>query len=149
MISEQELQKQYRTAVIVAAALIQGCVIFGGIVYYLIVNGKAPAVEDIGFLRGLAVIGGIGGLLASFQWKKFQLEPAAGAERPVGIAPQRIMTTMLVSMALVEGAVMFGIVVALLSRNLSDLAVPFLIAAIGFSAHFPRYHDWERWSMNR
>ena len=53
---------------------------------------------------------------------------------------------MIVSFALVEGAVMFGLIVGFLSRNPKDLIVPAVIGMVGFGAHFPKWEEWQRWA---
>ncbi len=150
-IDPQQLRQAHRSAVIIAAALVNGCVLFGAMIFFLAQKSVAAA-GDYGLIRVLAIGMGGGALLGSFASKKIALqrrETGSSQKKDTVALAVRLTTSMLVALAMVEGAVLFGLTVAFLSRNPADLIVPAVIGVIGFAAHFPRYDHWENWAREQ
>jgi hypothetical protein len=147
------LRPRFQASIAIAIALIGGCVLFAGVVFVLS-SGAANETPDQDFsvFRLAAVIAGVMGLSASFFLKALMLRrpdtPPVQLPRLDELGA-RLQTATLVSCAAVEGAVMFGLIVAFLSRQPQDLFTPLVLGVIGFGAHFPRWGDWERWVKER
>ncbi len=155
MIDTEQLRRRYKLAAMVTTAMISGCVIFGGIIFWLIKNSNAPLASAENNLLHPAVLwlAGIVGLTGSFVIKNILLKKSDATTSIQKIdtlaLADRLQTALLVSLAMVEGVILFGCVIALQSRDPNNLLMPLIVGAIGFSLHFPNYEKWKEWAQDQ
>jgi len=151
MIDSDKIRKVYQNAMTIAMALMGGCVMLGGIVYVLITQPLTEPTHTVnaGFLQQMAFLLSVTVLIGSFLVKKKILKKQTGSmvsvDKSIEISLAPLLTATIVTFALCEGAVLLGIVVSFLTREPNDLLLPLMTGIVGFTAHFPRYEQWERW----
>ena len=151
MLDRAQITQVYQRAVIVAAAMIVGCVMIFAVAYYFIVHGSQPSQlsVDVSLFRFVVIAVSISALMAAAFLKRQVLRPPVGlsanAQNNRVDPASRMLTATIVAFTMCEGAVLFGIVIAFATKNINDLLPPLVTGLIGFNAHFPRYADWERW----
>lgn len=140
MINPLQWQTIYRQTVLIALIIINGCVLFAGVIFFLISKGPSSG-SDVSLVRQITIILGLGCLWASFFVKERILRNNNDLTADQAVA--KLKNAAIIAMALCEGAVFFGIVIAFMSQDLSDLLFPLIVGVIGFSSHFPRSSQWE------
>jgi F0F1-type ATP synthase membrane subunit c/vacuolar-type H+-ATPase subunit K len=141
------LKEKYQRTLPIAYSLIGGCFMFIVVSLFMGVHpDDIKAVNQVGMFRFMDWMFGFTGLAASFVIKNVFLKVSEFNNENAAI--ERLVTSFFVSFALCEGPVLFGLIVFYLSKNPIDLVLPVLIGAIGFTAHFPRYDQWENWLNN-
>jgi len=146
MIDENYLRKQHKQAMIIAGAMIQGCVLTGAVFFFIVKESANPSAGN-DLLRVLAGIFQAAALAGSFYARRIILQKKPGEPDPavslsVRVA-RKLNTAMLIPYSLVEGAVLLGLVAAFMDRSPQDFILPAVVGVIGFAAHFPKYHEWE------
>lgn len=150
MIDKEQLRSQHKQMTTITLALLNGCVLLVGTLFWMAKTSQTAASSDVSIFLPLAIILSVAALAGSFIIKNVLLQrPAADfTARPAdGVSlGKRLTMTNLVSLAMVEGAVLFGTVLAFLSRDPAYFVVPLVTGLVGFILHFPRYQEWEAWA---
>jgi hypothetical protein len=143
----QTLDNKFKQLVMIAGAMIYGIVMLCGTFFYMLSKPQPAStypVSPVFMLLGYIIP--LIGLGASFVVKQKMLERKDSViklreEEKVAV----LINTFFVTMAILEGGVLFGFVAAFTTKNILSLLMPALCAAIGFYAHFPKKDKWEHW----
>ena len=148
MSDHPQLKMVYQQSLIIALAMIIGCVLFGIMVTILSLKGTAiEPNSQTGSFRLIAGVLGLSALAASFMVKNIILSGSSNIFQPGFMKDpfSRLKMSVIIPFALCEGPVIFGLVIAFILKNPWDLILPSLIGCIGFFSHFPKYQEWEEW----
>jgi hypothetical protein len=143
----QILENKYKEVLLIAGAMVQGIVLMAGIFFYMLSKQEvAQTSSPSPMLTIIAYVAPVMALAASFVAKQKMLEKNdSAAKRTEEEKFAVLLKTFFVTMAVLEAGVLFGFVIAFVTKNAFSLFVPALCAAIGFYAHFPRKSQWQRW----
>lgn len=146
---EEVIKKSYQKILLVSVALIYGCVMTGGMFFFLIQRNYSSPASGVDVLRQAAWVIGVLSLGLSFVLKQkilaAQPQGSVDPEQKYQQRAARLTTATIIAFALCEGALLFGFMVAFLSKSLPDMYFPCFIGAAGFAAHFPRYAQWKQY----
>ncbi len=130
-----------RVSRILAISLLLGVLLFAGVVY--VVTGSGSPIDgsegDWQFLvkpwYGVAAI-----LVAGWYvvWRKATCHTDSPASRPVTGGPERVIRLLIVAWAMLEGAALLGVTVALLTGQRSMLVAAVVLMLAGMVFSFPR-----------
>lgn len=147
---DEVLKKAYQKIFFIALAMIYGCLMFMGMVVYLIQKPSSSAVPMPENIRYMAWAMGAFSLGISFVLKQKFLIPetsvAADPQEKMTRRISKLISSTLIAFALTESAVLMGLIVLFLSKNINDIYVPLLFGLLGFGAHFPRPQVWQSYA---
>ena len=141
-----QIRSKYQGVVLVSFTMVSGSVLFAGLIWFLLSSKNEPAVSNTEMYRYFAWGASLFVIALSFILKnKFLTNDSQVAKADISKDNiiQKLNMSIIIAMALCEGAVVLGGLIAFLTRNPQDMLVPVIMGLIGFAVHFPRYSDWE------
>jgi len=122
-------------------SLLLGVLVFAGVVYALTGSGSAIDGGE-GDWRFLVQIwyGAAAVLVAAWYllWRKARRHTESPASRRVTGGPERVIRLLIIAWAMLEGAALFGVTVALLTGQRSALVAAVVLMLAGMTVSFPR-----------
>ena len=106
-------------------------------------------MAEIDLFRQVAWVLGVCSLTLSFVVKQRILSSgqiiSGDREQKLKQQVAKLTTCTIITFALCDGAVLFGFIVAFLSKNIQDMYFPLGLGVVGFGAHFPRQDEWKKY----
>lgn len=154
----------YRVSVIIGLAMMASLVVYL-IVVVLIQNGTialreqaalpVSTLERIRFVSlGIGVIVAL--LVRPIARRVLNTGGDVGAVRDAPSRPEAVAsdtgplaTAAVITYALCEVPAIFGLVLYVLGRDVSDFYLFLILSLFSFSIHFPKFRQWEEWSRQR
>jgi hypothetical protein len=130
-----------RVSRILGMSLLFGVLLFAGIVYVLTGSGSAidGGEADWQFLiKAWYVVAAV--LVAAWYllWRKATCHTESPASRPAAGGPERVIRLLIIAWAMLEGAALLGVTVALLTGQRSMLTAAVVLMLAGMAVSFPR-----------
>lgn len=130
-----------RVSRILGISLLFGVLLFAGVVYVL--TGSGSVVDggegDWRFLikawYGVAAVLVVGWYLL---WRKATCHTESPVSRPATGGPERVIRLLIIAWAMLEGAALLGVTVALLTGQRSMLVAAVVLMLVGMGVSFPR-----------
>lgn len=142
----EDLDKTYRTAVIVGIAMIGSvvaCVAIAELIRAGVIGGYEFPMSRDDFVYQAVKYALLG--LSCFDLLFIKIIGSIILSGHGARSANRLMTKSIVAMAICESVAIYGLVLFLLAGSRFDLYLFTLVSLIFFGVFFPRYHRWERW----
>lgn len=125
-------------------SLLLGVLLFAGVVFVLTGSGSPVDGGDGDWQFFVKVWYGIAAVLVAAWyvfWRRATRHTESPASRPIAGGPERVIRLLIIAWAMLEGAALLGVTVALLTGQRSMLAVPVVLMLAGMTVSFPR-EEW-------